>query len=386
MLFLKKLLKLFLYILLIFLIFILLFFFIIEKTTLFKKIYNPGLEDFSKNEKFYIDQGFSSIKYNKIIFESENINQNKFEDYYYVSPEITKNNELINIVDYYNSRKVNYISKIENAKEIIWFFGGSTMLQLGTEDKLTTPSILAKQLQKDNVKVFIANFGMSGFNSTLERIKFFELLNKVPKNTYPDRVIFYHGLNDMIYSYHYKSPSIMPYYMTKGIKMIVNQDDSRLLFYSLERIFWKSASVLKYLLNIGNTLFIKEGGVSVQKESKQNMHLKESSNYLLKNQTIINSTCNELNIKCYFVLQPSLLTKTNPSYLEKELLVDIDERFIDFHKNYYGLIRLAKKDYFFLDLSDTFNNNNKTDFVDWIHPFQSSNEHIGEEIYNKIFK
>ena len=366
--------------------FLVLIILLIEYTNIFKSVWAPGYEN--KDAKYvYKSQGFSEDYWNKLSVEGSEVNISNYEDYYYVSPSLIEN-EYINIVDYYNSRKVNYISNLEDAKLKIWFFGGSTMLDLGVEDKLTIPSSVARRFFEEKKEVFIANFGTNGFNTTLERIKFIELLHKVSSQEIPDKVIFYHGVNDASYSYNYKSPYAMPHYMTKGIKIIVNQDHKGLILYGFERYFWRSAAVLSSVIQRLQKIIINEekNFTKINTQKSDDQEIKKAVNYYVKNESIINSVCVEYKIKCYFILQPNLLTKSNPTEFEKLKLNGLSNDFKNWQKKYYQLIRESNKNYIFYDLSEIFNSNNKySDYTDFIHLGPLSSKRIGNSIYDLIF-
>ena len=372
---------------LIFLFFLL--FLLIEYTKLFERIYFPDNYD-DRAKKAYLLQGFSEEYYEDIKKESGSVNQTNYEDYFYVTPQIIEQ-EYVNITDYYNSRKVKFISKINESKLKIWMFGGSTMLELGVEDQYTIASSLAKNFKQNNQKVFIANFGMNGFNTTLERIKFLELLHKVEPEEIPNEVIFYHGLNDVTYSHLYNSPYVMPHYMSKGLKIIVNQDHKGLIFYGLERYFWKSAAVLsgfkKYLENIflENT-FLED--TKVENTPVSNLSVfNRAVKYYLNNEKMINSICLEYKIKCHFILQPSLVTKKNPTEAEATLTSGLGEDFIDWHLKFYDLVKNSSKNYLFYDLTYAFDESEESiDYSDWIHLAPLSSQYIGNKIYNAVYK
>ena len=126
---------------------LLIFFIIVESTNLFNKIYNPGGYNFEDRET-YLSQGFTNNYYMQMREEAFNIKLTKFEEYFLISPEII-NNEHVNITDYYNSRKVTNITALDDADYIIWFFGGSTMIELGTEDNLTITSTVAEGFKNE---------------------------------------------------------------------------------------------------------------------------------------------------------------------------------------------------------------------------------------------
>jgi hypothetical protein len=78
----------------------------------------------------------------------------------------------------------------------IWVFGGSTTFGYGAKDAETIPAYLSERFSAYKV----VNFGAASYYSTLERIRFENLLTQYPP---PAAVVFIDGLNDF---YYYQVP------------------------------------------------------------------------------------------------------------------------------------------------------------------------------------
>jgi hypothetical protein len=74
----------------------------------------------------------------------------------------------------------------------IWIFGGSTTFGYGAKDSETIPAYLSARFSGYKV----VNFGAASYYSTLERIRFENLLTQYPP---PRAVVFIDGLNDFYY-------------------------------------------------------------------------------------------------------------------------------------------------------------------------------------------
>ena len=62
---------------------------------------------------------------------------------------------------------------------VVWLFGGSTMAEVTTTDTLSIANQTALELKRSGKPAVVVNFGMGGFQSTQELIKFTDLLRRV---------------------------------------------------------------------------------------------------------------------------------------------------------------------------------------------------------------
>ena len=85
------------------------------------------------------------------------------------------------------------------SSQVIWFFGGSTMLGQGSSDADTIPSQTCAELARRHVNLTwrCRNFGLGGYVSTQSMVLLLTLLRE-PGRERPDHVIFYDGINDVI--------------------------------------------------------------------------------------------------------------------------------------------------------------------------------------------
>ena len=97
------------------------------------------------------------------------------------------NFKYTNVAGPYNVRK----SKGEAINDSVWFFGGSTMWGSGATDSQTIPSHFF-----DLTNTSVYNFGESGWTS---RQSLNQLINAIGDDYKPSAVIFYDGVNDVIF-------------------------------------------------------------------------------------------------------------------------------------------------------------------------------------------
>ncbi len=90
----------------------------------------------------------------------------------------------------------------DQAREVVWLLGGSTMRGATEDDGRTIPSLLAACLNREHPEWYLVNFGENSFNSLLETKYLQKLLIEQPLK--PTRVIFYDGANDATYFVQYR--------------------------------------------------------------------------------------------------------------------------------------------------------------------------------------
>jgi len=98
--------------------------------------------------------------------------------------------------------------------EEIWVFGGSTTFGYSVKDDETIPAYLDKLFADKKV----VNFGAASHYSTIERIRFQNLLTRLPA---PHAAVFIDGLNDFYYFETPDSSSFSPF-----IRSLVSQERS----------------------------------------------------------------------------------------------------------------------------------------------------------------
>ena len=90
---------------------------------------------------------------------------------------------------------------------VVWMFGGSTLRGSTDDDRLTVPSIVARELNRsatNGLRYTVVNFGMNSFNALLE-IKYLQKA-LIEEDRAPDLVVFYDGANDCTYYSQYRTP------------------------------------------------------------------------------------------------------------------------------------------------------------------------------------
>ncbi|MFC1811224.1 SGNH/GDSL hydrolase family protein [Thermodesulfobacteriota bacterium] len=312
-----------------------------------------------------------------------------YYDYYIFSPG-QSSSKTINYVSYYPSRSNVSASRnvpgsypIGKGDITIWLFGGSTMQNAETIDELTIANQLAVNLKKSGIKATVVNFGMGAFQSTLESIKFQELLRKVNKKERPDGVIFYDGFNDAGTAFVFEAGSLQED-LSKKMEALVNGYHGKLLIYSLSNLlgkishYWRDRLSYKFSTKI---LF----GQDLIKNNSENL-LKAVDIYE-SNTRMVRGICKEFDIKPFFILQPMLFTKAKLTEFEQKFITKSNIGTIKFMKKFYEMVReRMKNNDDFYDLSDIFNDSQRNDFFDLGHIGPYTGIKIGEKIFEIVNK
>ncbi len=123
-----------------------------------------------------MSRGFPELE--ALIEDSQKVPQSpKYYDefLYAASPVSTR---YITFTDYYSARLTPASVPLSQAEHIIWTFGGSTMENTETTDKLSIANTWAKIFNDALGPTHVKNFGSGGFNSTFELVKFQKLLRE----------------------------------------------------------------------------------------------------------------------------------------------------------------------------------------------------------------
>ena len=246
---------------------------------------------------------------------------------------------------------------------------------------------VAISLKERNIKATVFNFGVGSFQSSLESIKFQDLLRRVDPSECPDFVIFYDGFNDSAYTY-LSGAGNMQIDLSKKLEMIVTGKDMKLLINSISNIFSKYSYLWKWHIapKITTALFVPNYKPF---SDKQNL-IKGVDMYVLNTQ-MIRGMCRELNIEPVFVLQPMIFTKKNLTEFEINIKNSFNQEQLKFMEEFYKMVRKEMQYYDdFTDLSNIFDNSGRNDFHDEGHtgPYSAvdTGSHIAKIVANQIGK
>jgi hypothetical protein len=307
----------------------------------------------------------------------------RYTDYYYLAFECES--ETINTTPYYWSRAVPDSAPLGKGKRIIWLFGGSTMLNMTASDELTIANQLAKHLNKTGPHVTVLNFGMGGFGSTQEEIKFVDLIRRVKVDERPDLAVFYDGYNDSAQSMTFGAGNLQEDITAKVKFMIEGNYDPLLVYFLSNKVarhsnFWR--------INISplvNQYFVQS---IVDMRPKPDHDFEKAVQMYVTNTRIIRGVSREFNVKPIFVLQPMIFTKKYLTPFEEDVLKDVvdnNKPHADYMRGYYESVRLRMAKYNdFVDLTHVLDDRDEDDFIDHGHTAPKSCAVIGTALYESL--
>lgn len=326
-----------------------------------------------KNVEIMEKENFPDMS--EFLKDRKNARGYRYYDYHYFAfkPFTTK---TVTFTDYFSARNVPDSVPLGKGDLIIWIFGGSTMENFDISDEYTIANQFAKKLLENNISATVFNFGVSAFQSSLESIKFQEILRRVKESEIPDIVIFYDGFNDSANSY-ISGAGNMQYTFSNKLKTII-EGNNKLMFnyYLTDYISRYSAWWRKYS---GPFIQWKVYGKGQWNGSSQNLHM--AVNIYSMNTRMIRAICNDFDITPVFILQPMIFTKTQLTDFEKSVYATCDTVMIKFMKDFYSLVRqsMGERNDFY-DLSGILNTSIRNDFYDYGHNGPYTSVTIGEEI------
>ena len=249
----------------------------------------------------------------------------------------------------------------------IFVFGGSTVWGSGVRDSSTVPSYLSKYLCGKDMSVEVTNFGEGGFVSTQGLIA---LQLELRKENYPDIVVFYDGINDLYSSFQNNEAGLHQ-------NMWDREDD----FNSRKKIN------LQNVISNSNSMKLIKRFSMIFNTPKLNIELKkdiedETILIYLNNIRIIKAFEKEYGFKGFYYWQPTLATKMPMSEDEKNMIPKEEI----FDKLYINVTKKIKIHSEINDISNIFNNMNKTVYFDTYHLFEEGNKIVAEKIGEDIIE
>ncbi|MDP2926031.1 MAG: SGNH/GDSL hydrolase family protein [Nanoarchaeota archaeon] len=252
----------------------------------------------------------------------------------------------------------------------IFVFGGSTMWGSYSKDNGTIPSFLSSYLCKNNIYVKAINFGETGYTNTQELIK---LESELRRGNYPDIVIFYDGANDVFTSYQNNEAGFPQ-----------NIEHRKKDFNARKRLNIKGyimdSNLMKIIRRLSGRFFPNKNKEIALKPGLDDDTVK----VYLNNARIISALEKEYNFKAFLYWQPSIFTKDIYSEYEKTIVIVPDPMVSPPKELYLNITNKIKGKERINDLSNIFNNKNKTIFIDWCHVTEEGNSIIARSIADDI--
>jgi len=270
----------------------------------------------------------------------------------------------------------------ESAEQRVWFFGGSTMMNLETTDERTIANHAIKLLNAAGIRAAGHNFGMGMFQSCLELAKFQEILRRVPERRRPTIVVFYDGFNDANSGYHFGAGRMQ-------------SDISGRLQMLVERHHWDMARVgvvegllakSQFYQDHGRWLATERSAMAGVRNDASEANLDQSVAIYQANMDMVRGVCRQFQIRPVLALQPLVVTKRGRTSAEDELYESLAKNgFADFVEGFYARTRVVMADCpDFVDLSHLLDHDGRTDFYDLGHTGPYTGADIGKALGEAI--
>ncbi len=292
----------------------------------------------------------------------------------------------LNYTEYHSARLAPSSVPLRDAKEIIWAFGGSTLQNSETTDSLTIANTWAKLFNRSLGPTHVKNFGAGGFFSSYEMIKFQRLLREVPNDEHPTMAIFFDGYNDTVYGFQYGAGR-MQRDLSLKLQALVEHRHYALWAYSLSEIL---ARWSRLWYQTGKRL-VDRALFPLGEPDRSAQNLLDAVRIYVSNVRMLRGTCDAFSVRCFFVLQPLLMTKTPLSPEEQETIESLEAhpRFgkagTNFVRMFYAqAAELLADEEGFIDASKVLDGRTQPDFYDVGHVGALSPPVIGKAVGSMI--
>jgi hypothetical protein len=270
----------------------------------------------------------------------------------------------------------------ETAEQRIWFFGGSTMMNIETTDERTIANNAIRVLNESGASAAGHNFGMGMYQSCLELVKFQEILRRVPTNRRPTVVVFYDGFNDACCGYYFGAGR-MQSDIAGRLRMLVEHHHWDMVRVGLvEGLFENSRLYQDY----GRWLAGQRAALAGVRMDASEENLAEAVAVYATNMEMIRGICRQFAIRPVLVLQPLVVTKRGRSKEEEELYESFaKDGTASFVQRFYaGAATAMAETPEFVDLSSVLDDDGRTDFYDLGHTGPYTGADIGKALGRAI--
>lgn len=320
----------------------------------------PELEDLLRDKKSFIDQ--------------------RYYDYFIYSVKPGKSETMA--FDGYGSARRTPDSIYEADADIrVWTFGGSTMQNMETTDRLTIANSIAHGLNRSGFRAHVSNFGVGSFQSSLELIKFTTLLARTAAPRKPDVVVFYDGFNDAHHAYLFGAGRMQADVSGK-MSAVVESRSFKLLAYGMSQLLADYSRIWQLY---GDPIVVSQLLFPSPSRNASSENLEKAVDVYMQNVEMQRAICASIKAVCLFVLQPLLVSKQGLARLEQDALATLEPDGVNFVRSFYQKVRdrtVGRND--FIDASHILDDNNRNDFYDLGHTSALSSPYIGEWIADAI--
>lgn len=254
----------------------------------------------------------------------------------------------------------------------VFVFGGSTIWGTGARDEWTIPSLLSKNLNKLKSTYFVVNFGDSGYVLTQEIII---LLLELRQGNFPDYVIFYDGVNDVLSTFENGNAGLIHHYDRWKMKLDM---DAKIFNAMTKEAIMDYSKIYYYIDYIINTYIKREQAFNYTDGELKKLAQQIIEEYR-KNIDLVERLSQSYGFRYIFLWQPVLFT-VKPKTEEEQEALAVRPRGLE--QLYIYTYELAEKlnARNFYNLSHIFDGKTETFFIDYCHIGEKQNQIVADTI------
>jgi hypothetical protein len=251
----------------------------------------------------------------------------------------------------------------------ILLFGGSTIYNSEVPDNFTVSSLLQKKLAANGFsRILVENYGVTSVHAAQQ----LERLQRDVQLSENDIVIFYDGVNDVIFRVYYDNPEGW-----------VSQQEQVKHAPFVARLVRKLKKYSAFMRWVDDNILVKSFSNS---DKMQEAAIKYATTISKANSHVLASQA-----KFIHFFQPTLFTKKNLNGYEVNLLTNLvgtDMVPVGLREAFEGTYPLMKNRLalfkFSFDLTNLYDNLDSSPYLDFCHVTENANEILANEIFEKM--
>jgi lysophospholipase L1-like esterase len=261
----------------------------------------------------------------------------------------------------------------------VLMLGGSSLWGFGARDDRTIPSLVARKLYEQGVRVLVKNLAEIGYVSTQEVVA---LVRELQSGYRPDLVIFYDGVNDSTSALLEGEAGVTTNERNRRDEFNIRQSAARLGAAMIARLLQDSASY-RFAQVIGRRLAGARGTMrGLPPADRRKELVSEVVRRYRANLAMVDQLGRGYGFTSLYYWQPVVFDKTSLTSYEREE-ADKLAWARGFLGEVYEAIRASRElraEPRFHDMSRLFADSGDLIFIDYCHTTESGNERIAETI------
>jgi lysophospholipase L1-like esterase len=267
----------------------------------------------------------------------------------------------------------------------VLMLGGSSLWGFGSRDEFTIPSLVARRLHEQGVRIEVRNLAEIGYVSTQELIA---LVRELQQGYRPDLVLFYDGVNDTTSALLEGKPTLSTNEINRVREFNLLQSPGRLTA-ALARNLVKNSGFFRVARSIGRRLMRGPDTAYPELGQKELRKLAEGivAGYVA-NVRLVHALEKEYGFRALFVWQPVIFAKPRLVPFEQEEAAKYGwarPLFLMVQDQIRQTPELTS-DPSFLDLSGAFADSDALEFIDFCHTTERANAGIAADVAGRVIE